>query len=110
MSISGTLGMFVCPLTGEDGTIILKDEAWSCVLNQAVRINNCRCCFSLRPNRFGSPICIGFLYLCYPAGSGRNIRTKPDQTALTFEIAPRDKPNQFQKVIDATVRKSGDGS
>ena len=38
------------------------------------------------------------------------IRTKPDQMALTFEIAPPGKPNQFQKLFDATVRKSGEGS
>jgi hypothetical protein len=37
------------------------------------------------------------------------IRTKPDQMALTFEIAPPGKPDQFQKLIDATVRKSGEG-
>ena len=37
-------------------------------------------------------------------------RIKPDQMALTFEIAPPDKPDQFQKLIHATVRKSGDGS
>jgi len=38
------------------------------------------------------------------------IRTKPDQMALTFEIAPPGKLDQFQKLIDATVRKSGEGS
>lgn len=38
------------------------------------------------------------------------IRTKPNQMALSFEIAPPDKPDQFQKLIDATVGKSGDGS
>jgi len=37
------------------------------------------------------------------------IRTRRGQMALTFEIAPPDKPDQFQKLIDATVRKSGDG-
>jgi hypothetical protein len=30
--------------------------------------------------------------------------------ALTFEIVPPGKPDQFQKLIDATVRKSGEGS
>jgi hypothetical protein len=38
------------------------------------------------------------------------IRTKADQMALTFEIAPPGKPDEFHKLIDATVRKSGDGS
>ena len=37
------------------------------------------------------------------------IRTKPDEMALTFEIAPPGKPDEFRKVIDATVRKSREG-
>jgi hypothetical protein len=38
------------------------------------------------------------------------IRTKPGEMALTFEIAPPGKPDQFKKFIDATVRKSVEGS
>jgi hypothetical protein len=36
------------------------------------------------------------------------VRTKPDQMALTFEIAPPGKPDEFRKFIVATVRKTGD--
>lgn len=37
------------------------------------------------------------------------VRTKPDQMALTFEIAPAAKPDEFRKFIEATVRKSSEG-
>ena len=33
-------------------------------------------------------------------------RTKPDQMALTFDIAPAGKPEHFRRFIDAAVRKS----
>jgi hypothetical protein len=33
------------------------------------------------------------------------VLTQPDQIALTFEVAPPDKPDQFRKFIDGRVRK-----
>ncbi len=35
------------------------------------------------------------------------VLTKPDQIALTFEIAPPDKPDQFRKFLDGRVRRAG---
>jgi hypothetical protein len=34
------------------------------------------------------------------------IMTAPDQIALTFEIAPPDKPDQFRKFLDGKVKKA----
>jgi hypothetical protein len=36
------------------------------------------------------------------------VRTKPDQMALTFEIAPPGKPDEFRKFIETTLRKADD--
>ena len=33
------------------------------------------------------------------------VLTQPDQIALTFEVAPPEKPDQFRKFIDGRVRK-----
>lgn len=38
------------------------------------------------------------------------VRTKPDAMLLKFEIAPPGNPDQFQKFIEATLRKSSESN
>ncbi len=51
-----------------------------------------------------------FTFVSDPRDTGPHYRltyqlTPPDQIALTFEVAPEDRPEQYRKFIDGRVRK-----